>query len=238
MSKDIEAAKAQAQSNLGELGKLRKDQELNASDRGRLVTQVETLQQQLSAVQAERDKLQTQVNSRPPSTQPVADDRVKAIQRQLDDERGRGTEAASEIARLKSENALLRAGSAVPPANVSAQDLTRTFTEGVRAYELKDWPTAMKSMQAAIGMQGGVKQPPKEVRMSGTRLVPVRAVLVSRRSALRDEGRLHGDGRRAQTGGERSGAIGHPRQASGGSSSMRRPLGNRLWRRNRALCQK
>jgi hypothetical protein len=52
------------------------------------------------------------------------------------------------------------------------QDLTRAFTEGVRAYDLRNWQASVQSMQDAIRMQGSVRQPPKEVRISGTRFVP------------------------------------------------------------------
>lgn len=52
------------------------------------------------------------------------------------------------------------------------QDLTKAFSDGVRAYDLRNWQGAVQSMQDAIRMQGSVRQAPKEVRMAGTRFVP------------------------------------------------------------------
>ncbi len=57
-------------------------------------------------------------------------------------------------------------------SSATAQDVTRAFTDGVRAYDLGNFKASAQYMQDAIRMQASVKQPPKEVRMSGTRFVP------------------------------------------------------------------
>ena len=108
LTQEIESAKAQAQGSQDELAKLKKNQDLNASDRGRLLQQIETLNQRLTQTTADRDRLQNQLNARPstpPVTQqkdttPANDDRVAVLQRQLDDER---KQSADEIARLKNQ---------------------------------------------------------------------------------------------------------------------------------------
>jgi len=177
LTKEIESAKAQAQGSQEELAKLKKNQDLNASDRGKLLQQIDTLTQRLSQTTADRDRLQNQLNARPtpPVTQqkdttPPTDDRVAVLQRQLDEER---RQSADEITRLKNQLAAASKDSA-PPAgsNATVQDLTKAFTDGVRAYDLRNWQGAVQSMQDAIRMQGSVRQPPKDVRLSGTRFVP------------------------------------------------------------------
>ena len=172
LTKDIEAAKGQAKGSQDELAKLKKDRELSDSDRGRLLGQVESLQKQLTQVTAERDKLQTQ---KPPAPQTGPDDRTQ-LQAQLQDERKRSAEAAAEITRLKGElsAALKNAGAPASSGSSTAtvQDVTRAFTEGVRAYDLGNFKASAQYMQDAIRMQPGVKQLPKDVRMSGTRFVP------------------------------------------------------------------
>ena len=176
LTKEIEAAKGQAKGSQDELSKLKRDRELSDSDRGRLLTQVDDLQKQLTQVTAERDKLQAQ---KPPTTQTGQDDRG-LLQTQLQDERKRSAEAAAEIARLKGElSAALRnpapataSGTASSVSNATTQDLTRAFTDGVRAYDLGNFKASAQYMQDAIRMQSSVKQPPKDVRMSGTRFVP------------------------------------------------------------------
>lgn len=179
LTQEIESAKAQAQGSQEELAKLKKNQDLNASDRGRLLQQIETLNQRLTQTTADRDRLQNQLNARPstpPVTQqkdttPANDDRVAVLQRQLDDER---KQSADEIARLKNQLAAAsndRTSTPAPASNASVQNLTKAFSDGVRAYDLRNWQGAVQSMQDAIRMQGSV-QAPKEVRMAGTRFVP------------------------------------------------------------------
>ena len=178
LTQEIESAKAQAQGSQDELAKLKKNQDLNASDRGRLLQQIETLNQRLTQTTADRDRLQNQLNARPSSppvtqqkdTTPANDDRVAVLQRQLDDER---KQSADEIARLKNQLAAsnVPTSTTAPASNASVQNLTKAFSDGVRAYDLRNWQGAVQSMQDAIRMQGSV-QAPKEVRMAGTRFVP------------------------------------------------------------------
>jgi len=172
LTRDIEAAKGQAKGSQDELAKLKKDRELSDSDRGRLLSQVEGLQKQLTQVTAERDKLQTQ---KPSTQQTGPDDRVQ-LQAQLQDERKRSAEATAEITRLKGElSAALKSANttaASGTATATAQEVTRAFTDGVRAYDLGNFKASAQYMQDAIRMQSGVKQLPKDVRMSGTRFVP------------------------------------------------------------------
>ena len=56
--------------------------------------------------------------------------------------------------------------------SATVQDVTRSFTDGVRAYDLGNWKASTQYMQDAIRMQSSVKQLPKEARLSGTRFVP------------------------------------------------------------------
>jgi peptidoglycan hydrolase CwlO-like protein len=175
LQRQIDAAKGQAKGSQDELAKLKKDSELSDSDRGRLLKQVESLQAQLTQVTSERDKLQTQ---KPPTTSSTPDDRA-LLQKQLQDERNRTADATAEITKLRAEVAALKSAPATSAPGVSSgasnatvQDVTRAFTEGVRAYDLGNWKASAQYMQDAIRMQSSVKQPPKEVRMSGTRFVP------------------------------------------------------------------
>lgn len=171
LTKEIEAAKGQAKGSQDELAKLKKDSELSDSDRGRLLKQVETLQQQLNQVTSERDKLQ---KASPPVTQ-TQDDRA-LLQKQLQEERARNTEATAEITRLKAELSAasknVNTTAATGTATATTQEVTRAFTDGVRAYDLGNYKASAQYMQDAIRMQSGVKQLPKDVRMSGTRFVP------------------------------------------------------------------
>jgi hypothetical protein len=176
LTREIETAKGQAQGSLDELAKLRKDRELSDSDRGRLLRQVETLQQQLTQVTTERDTLRTAKPSTPSTT---PDDRA-VLQKQLQEERGSLADATAEIAKLKQElSAALKnaasttsSGGSSGASGATVQEVTRAFSDGVRAYDLGNWKASAQYMQDAIRMQSGVKQPPKEVRMAGTRFVP------------------------------------------------------------------
>ena len=97
------------------------------------------------------------------------------MQKQLQDERNRSAEATAEITRLKLELSAARSAATTTPSGASSatvQDVTRAFTDGVRAYDLGNFKASAQYMQDAIRMQSGVKQLPKEVRMSGTRFVP------------------------------------------------------------------
>ena len=176
LTKEIEAAKGQAKGSQDELAKLKKDRELSDSDRGRLLKQVETLQQQLTQAIYERDRLQ-KASSAPPVTQ-NQDDRA-VLQKQLQDERNRSAEATAEITRLKQELSAVKnaatttsSGPSTGSSNATAQDVVRAYTDGVRAYDLGNLKASAQYMQDAIRMQSSVKQTPKEVRISGTRFVP------------------------------------------------------------------
>lgn len=171
LTKEIEAAKGQAKGSQDELAKLKKDRELSDSDRGKLLKQVETLQLQLTQVTLDRDKFQTQ-KAATPST--IPDDRA-LLQKQLQEERSRSAEATAEISKLKLEVSALRNAAAAPstttPSSATVQDVTRAFTDGVRAYDLGNFKGSAQYMQEAIRMQSSVR-PPKEVKISGTRFVP------------------------------------------------------------------
>ncbi len=173
LTREIEAAKGQAKGSQDELAKLKKDRELSDSDRGRLLKQVDTLTQQLTQVTSERDSLKT---PKTPTQSTTPDDRA-LLQKQLQDERNRSAEATAEIGRLKQELSAARSATAATPsggstATATTQDVSRAFTDGVRAYDLGNFKASAQYMQDAIRMQGGVKQLPKEVRISGTRFVP------------------------------------------------------------------
>ncbi|MGC4085150.1 MAG: hypothetical protein QM736_24290 [Vicinamibacterales bacterium] len=139
LTRDIESARLQAQGSEAQLMKLKKDQELAASDHGALLKQIDALRQQLTQVTYERDR--AVADSKGAST----DDRVTSLTRQLEQERTRSSDANKEIARLNSELAALKAGSAASSSGTSgtspaatsqssAQDLTTAFGDGVRAY--------------------------------------------------------------------------------------------------------
>ena len=182
LTQEIETARAQSRASEDELGKLRKEQALSASDRGVFITRIETLQQQLAQMTTERDRLQAEAaraQRTSQASQPVPqDERVQALQRQLEEEQRRSAAAAGEIDKLETEVAELRA--AVPPTQpipppplrASAQELAKAYTDGVKAYELRDWRASAQSMLGAIALQGSVTQVPKEVRTDGTQFVP------------------------------------------------------------------
>jgi hypothetical protein len=173
LTQEIEQQRALAKANENELQKLKKDQQLSASDRGGLLKQIENLQQQVRQVTSERDAARAAQGS---PRQSAVD--VGALQQQLDDERRKYTEATTEITTLQNENAALRKSSASTGATVATGDPSRVFADGVRAYDLKDWAGAVRSMTTAVVATDaslrpkGASAPPKEVRMSGTRFVP------------------------------------------------------------------
>src|SRR5262249_12819423 len=121
LTQQIESARADAQSTQAEVNRLRKDKELNTSDRGRLLQQIDGLQQRLSQTTTERDQLQTQLNASKLAAQPSAGQQLR---------RAAGGGGA---------------GGSVAAA--SAQDLTKVFADGVRAYDLRDWKGSAQSMQ-------------------------------------------------------------------------------------------
>lgn len=172
LTQQIQSVKAQASASETELARLRKDQELSSSDRGVLLKQVDTLRQQLTQVSAERDKLQYAQKAGPSPVQQTSppDDRVATLTKQLEQERTKSNDAAAEIARLRGE--LAARSTDAPQSNASVQDVTKAYTDGVRAYDLRNWSAAAAAMQNVVKMQAGVSQRPKEVRMSGTRFVP------------------------------------------------------------------
>jgi hypothetical protein len=176
LQKEIELAKAQAQGSQAELTKARQAELAGRSEAGGLQQRVESLEQQLAAAAAERDRLQGQV-----AQGTTAADRAAALQGQLDEERKRTAAADAEIARLRTQLAAATAGGGAaagggggitPPVTATAQDVTRAFTEGVRAYDLRNWKASAQSMQEVIRIQSAVKDLPREYRMSGVRFVP------------------------------------------------------------------
>ena len=183
LQQQIEGARAQAKASQDELAKLKKDQQLSTADRGGLLKEIDSLRAQLTQVTNERDKLQADrraVDPKSQSTQGATTGGSDAagLTRQLEQEKARSADAAAEITRLRNENAALRAGGGSTNAggtsasNASAQDLTKTFSDAVRAYDLKQWDQAIALMRDVVRMQAQVNQKPKEVRMSGTRFVP------------------------------------------------------------------
>jgi predicted nucleic acid-binding Zn-ribbon protein len=186
LQQEIEAAKAQAQQAQQELVKVRQTETAVKGDGGAQLARVETLQQQLAAAAAERDKLQAQVSSMQGQVVQgaTAADRAAALQGQLDDERRRAAAAEAEIARLKTELAAIKTPSPASPTSPASGNptgrgsipstaaLERIFVEGVRAYDLGDWKAAAASMQFISNNQLFDAVAPKEVRMSGTRFVP------------------------------------------------------------------
>jgi hypothetical protein len=177
-NKDIEAARLQAKGSEDQLAKLRRDQELSASDRGGLLKQIDALKQQLSAAIAERDKLQGSSKGASAGAN-ATQERLAQLQKQLDDERAN---AARQIATLNTEILTLsgaaNAASAASggalgssSAGASQQQLTKLFSDGVRAFDLKNYSGAIGSLEGAIKLRGTAAAP-KEVRMSGTRFVP------------------------------------------------------------------
>ena len=179
LQKEIELARAQVQGSQQDVAKARQAELAGRSEAGGLQQRVDALQQQLAAAAAERDKLQAQVVQGT-----TAAERAAALQGQLDDERRRATTAEAEIARLKAQLAAATAGGGgtaagggggggtTAPVTATAQDVTRAFTEGVRAYDLRNWKASAQNMQEVIRIQPVVKDLPKEYRMSGVRFVP------------------------------------------------------------------
>jgi len=164
--KTAQAAGASDQSSLqGRIETLQQQLSQASGDRDKLQAQVNTLQSQLASANAERDKLQKEVTSLQTATKP--DDRAQALQKQLDEERARSKESATEIARLNTEIATLRTGRGTS----TTADIEKAYTDGVRAYDLGNWKVAAQSMRDAIRMQSSA-QPPNEIRPSGTRRVP------------------------------------------------------------------
>jgi hypothetical protein len=179
LTQQIEAARQAEKGTQDELARLRASQKQTDSDRSGLLTRIDTLQK-------ERDDLRQQLNAynvqqttqqRPSST--ANDERVAALQKQLDDERKTSQSRADEITKLRTENAALRnaapktgATRAVP----SLRDVTTAFTEGVRNFELKDFKAASVSLRSALEFQqertAAGEESPKETRLSGTRFVP------------------------------------------------------------------
>ena len=190
LTRDIEAAKGQAKGSQDELSKLKRDRELSDSDRGRLLKQVETLQAQLTLTGAERDRLQAAQKASPPAA--GQDDRA-LLQKQLQDERNRSAEATAEITKLKQElSAARNAATTTSPggSSATAQDVTRAFTDGVRAYDLGNFKASAQYMQDAIRMQSGVKQLAEGSANGRHSVRPVRAAVLSRRGPFRHEERL------------------------------------------------
>jgi hypothetical protein len=166
LTKDIAAAQQQAQRSQEELAKLRSVQPSGGTDRSQAAAQIDSLQKQLALATSERDRLQTQVSALQKSNSQATDGRIQDLQRQLDEERNRSAEANTTVSQLRAE--LTRR----TPPQASAQEVTKAFSDGVRAYELGEWQSAVQSLNNAIRLQAGLKEPIKEVRMSGTRFVP------------------------------------------------------------------
>ncbi len=177
LTREIEAARTQAKGSQDELAKLRDSQKQTDSDRSGLLGRIDSLQR-------ERDQLRQQLNAYNVQQTPqqkgtpsnANDERVTALQRQLDDERKTSAGQAEELTRFRTENTTLR-NTIVKSTVPSPQELTKIYTEGVRAYELRDFRTAAFSMERVVAMQGAMttqqqREIPKEVRLSGTRFVP------------------------------------------------------------------
>jgi chromosome segregation ATPase len=179
LTRDIELARQQAKGSQDELSKARKDQELQRLDRSGLLKQID-------AVTQERDRLRQQVNANSvQQAQPKGgastayDERATALQKQLDDERKTSATQAEEITRLRNENMTLRNATkgAVQRAVPTVQELTKDYTDGVRAFELKDYKRAAVSLTFAAAQQALIRadsnqELPDQVRLSGTRFVP------------------------------------------------------------------
>lgn len=171
----IEKERAQSKQSDDALAKLRRDQELAATDRGGLLKRIDALQQQLLESNKERDYLKSRVD--PPQKQveqttkqpgPSADD-LKTLQRLLDEERARSANAATVIKALESENAdLRRRPPDGQPNNEAKGDYREAFRQGVRAYDLKDWKASAQYMRDAISSQD--KEPVKQLRIYGMRM--------------------------------------------------------------------
>jgi hypothetical protein len=183
LEKEIAAIRAQATGSQAELARLRQQEEASASASGGLQQRIDTLQQQLDAAAAERGRLQAQLAplQKQAAQLDAASERASTLQSQLEDERARFATQAGEMAKLRQEIAALRTAGPVPtptpaptptPGGGTAADVTRAFTEGVRAYDLGNWKGSAQYMQDAVRLQSGVKELPREVRMSGTRFVP------------------------------------------------------------------
>jgi chromosome segregation ATPase len=171
LTKEIAAAQQQAQKSQEELTKLRNVQPTGTSDTGRSAAQLDSLQKQLAQTTSDRDKLQAQVSTLQKASSQAVDNRVQDLQRQLEEERTRSTEANATVTQLRAELAVARR-TATSTTAASAQQVTKAFSDGVRAYDLGDWQSAVQSLNNAIRMQADLKEPLKEVRMSGTRFVP------------------------------------------------------------------
>jgi DNA repair exonuclease SbcCD ATPase subunit len=182
LQQEIEQARAQVAGGQQELLKLREAEQAGRSEAGGLQQRVDSLQQQLAAAAAERDKLQAQVSTMQGQVTQgtTAAERAAALQGQLDQERKRSAAADAEIARLRAQLAAATAagggsasaGGTAPITAATAQDVTRAFTEGVRAYDLRNWKASAQNMQEVIRLQPAVKDLPREYRLSGVRFVP------------------------------------------------------------------
>lgn len=165
-------ANAQAQSKLSQdaIDKLRQDQELTTTDRGGLLKRIETLQQQLTQSNGEREALQTRVDAlqKPPIAQP-GDDR-QALQRQVDEERSKLANLTDFAKALETENADLRKTIGASTASTPSGDYREAFRQGVKAYDLRDWKASVQYMRDAIKFQSSVKDPAKRIPIYGLRL--------------------------------------------------------------------
>jgi hypothetical protein len=168
LTKEIAAAQQRAQQSQDELAKLRNVQPSAGTDRNQ-TAQIDSLQKQLAQATSDRDRLQTQVTTLQRANGQATDSRIQDLQRQLDEERNRSAEANTTVSQLRAELATRRTAS--PPV-ASAQEVTKAFSDGVRAYDLGEWQSAVQSLNNAIRLQAGLKESIKEVRMSGTRFVP------------------------------------------------------------------
>jgi hypothetical protein len=141
----------------------------------------------IDALQKERDSLRQQLNSysvqqtQPKGSSSAGDDRAATLQKQLDDERRTSASQAEELTRLRNENATLRNAAAGKGATTqrpvpSLQDLTKAYTDGVRAFEL-DPKNALSALRRAVELHEGYvnsrgEYPLQQARMAGTRFVP------------------------------------------------------------------
>ena len=163
----LEQVQARSKTSEDALAKLRKDQELATADRGDLLKRLETLQQQLSQSNGERDTLRTRLDTQ---QKPPPGAELQTLQKSLEDERARSATAAARIKVLETENAELRRRpvTGTPPAGPLG-DYKEAFRQGVRAYDLKNWKGSAQFMRDAIRFQESVKQPDKDVSIYGER---------------------------------------------------------------------
>jgi hypothetical protein len=171
LTAEITAARAQAKGSQDELFKLKKAQELQQLDRGGLLKQIDALTQ-------ERDRLRQQLGAYQNPAQQKAPS-SPATQRPADDAGRTAANAADDVGRRTDGTPVAASAATAAAARPvpTAQELTKAFTDGVRAFELKNYRAASSSLQLAAEQERDMRArstqtPPSQVRLSGTRFVP------------------------------------------------------------------